>query len=142
MNKVPTYDNLQKWAKQEPGTCIFCREDEENVIHLLIKCPYVIQQLTVVDQITSFKKCWEGDSVEQCFKKWSDKKELKEWKVVPYLTCKRVWIAQNQMLFEEKGIPSFQQASQAQALAWAYNMFVSQKIERHMIDLRINKEQA
>jgi hypothetical protein len=32
---------------------------------------------------------------------------LKEWRVVPFLKCWGVWLARNQLIFEDEGILSF-----------------------------------
>lgn len=38
MNEVLTWEVMQRRAKQGPGICPLCREDEETINHLLIKC--------------------------------------------------------------------------------------------------------
>jgi hypothetical protein len=54
----------------------------------------------------------------------------------------RVQLARHQLLFEEKGIPSFQVASKVRALPGAYKMPVPRKLERQMSVLNINKDEA
>jgi hypothetical protein len=64
MNKVLTWEIMQKRARWVPGICILCREEEETITHLLIRCSYVQQFLTEVDQFTGVKDGWISDSVE------------------------------------------------------------------------------
>lgn len=95
-----------------------------------------------MDQFTGVKDGWVGDTVEQCLKAWWDKKELKEWWAVTFLTSWEVLLAQNSMLFEDKGTSSFWVAFQIRVMATAYKMPVIQKPERQTSELVINKEWA
>jgi hypothetical protein len=64
------------------------------------------------------------DFVEKFLKNWMSKRELKEWRVVPYLTIWGVWLARNSLIFEEKDIPSFHVAQQIRSMDMAYRVLV------------------
>jgi hypothetical protein len=68
MNKVLTWEIMQKTARQGPGICILCREDEETISYMLIKCSYTKQIWIEVDQLTGVKHGWVGDIDEECLR--------------------------------------------------------------------------
>ena len=48
--KILTYDNLQKRGFSGPSRCILCKQESEDIDHLLYNCTYA-------------KFCWEGINI-------------------------------------------------------------------------------
>jgi len=46
------------------------------------------------------QKVWIGTTIDECFKKWFDKHELKEVREVPCALCWGVWLARNSTIFK------------------------------------------
>lgn len=56
---------------------------------------------------------WNISTILENLSQWLCCKELKIYKSVPFLVSWRLWIARNDVLFEDKYVPSFQVAAQA-----------------------------
>ena len=56
MNKVLTWEVVQRRAKQGSRICLLCREDEETTNHLFIKCSCAKQVWLEVDKLSGVKE--------------------------------------------------------------------------------------
>jgi len=55
-DNVLTWDHLQKRCRFGPHMCHFCKENEENIYHLLVLCPYSMQGWKEVDNLSNLKE--------------------------------------------------------------------------------------
>jgi hypothetical protein len=51
---------------------------------------------------------WMKGSLNDNLKEWFDRRELNNFRVVPYLVIKGIWLARNACIFEDKQTPPFQ----------------------------------
>lgn len=86
--KALTWEFLQKRCKQAPRICLLYRMEEETIAHPVIKCPCAQQIWAGAEQLTGNKNGQGRETVEECFKGWCSKSELKEFKALP---CLLLW---------------------------------------------------
>jgi hypothetical protein len=69
-----------------------------------------------VESSTNLSNLWGKGDVLENFKEWFVRRDLKQFKVIPYLVLWKIWTARNESIFEDRDVPSFQVASQALSL--------------------------
>ena len=62
-----------------------CKSDEEINSHFFLRCPSSAQVLKEVEDSLGLQKLWKKDTVQECFKERFEKRELKKFRVVPFL---------------------------------------------------------
>jgi hypothetical protein len=98
-NKILTCENLQTRGLEGPNCCHLCFQDNENINHLFIHCSFTKSVWERFAMIHSFKNCWNGNTLNDCFK------NSVEEKFVPTLIvahiCWFIWLERNSTIFEE-----------------------------------------
>lgn len=72
-----------------------------------------------MDILIGVKDSWLG-GVADCFKHWEQKPELKQFRALPLISSWGIWLVRNTGIFEDRFIPPFQCAAQAQAIFSSY----------------------
>jgi hypothetical protein len=102
-NKVPTWDNLQKWSFVGPGWCTLCKTEEESSTHLFLNCSYINKVWMEISKLLNLQCLWEGRDLEHSWHSWWNNKDYKHLKALPLLVIWGVWLARNSFIF--KGVP-------------------------------------
>jgi len=98
-NKVPTWDILQKRNFFVPGRCPLCTTKGESTQHLFIDCHYIEEVWIEVSRI--LKHRWTINSLEQAWRNWWENKGFKSYRLLPLLIIRGVWLARNEVIFNE-----------------------------------------
>jgi hypothetical protein len=112
MNKVLTWDLLQKRNKHGLCMCFLCRNEDERISHLLIHCLYSQQVWIEVEFFTGTPNVWNLDLVEGCLSQLLSIPTLKNYKSLSCMFSLGIWLAHNSTIFEEKFIFPFQVIAQ------------------------------
>jgi len=98
-NKILTWDNLKTRGWEGPSRCHLCNQDTKNINHLFIHCSFTksVWERLVAGQ--SFKNCWEGNTLSDCFKNWVEEKSVPSL-IVAHICC-FIWLERNSTIFEE-----------------------------------------
>lgn len=87
-NNVLPCEMLIKRNKVGPRICMLYRKSEENTLHLFLNYFFSHQFWTEVEE-------------------WYSRRDLKQFRVVPILVVRVMWLARNAQLFEDKVVPPF-----------------------------------
>ena len=101
-NKAPCWDNLQKRSFQGLGWCILCKNATESVQRLFFTCPYIIAVWKECSKIYGLPCRWEGINILQTWENWRISNAEDSMKALPLIVIWGVWLAQNQLIFDEK----------------------------------------
>jgi hypothetical protein len=98
-NKILTWNNLQQRGWEGPSRCHLCKQDSENITHLFIHLSFTksVWERLVFGQ--KYKKCWEGNTLSDCFKNWVEDKSVPSM-IVAHI-CWYIWLERNTTIFEE-----------------------------------------
>ncbi|GKV12254.1 hypothetical protein SLEP1_g23424 [Rubroshorea leprosula] len=108
LDRVPTKANLVIrgiLGELEDGKCVFCKVEDEDSKHLFLKCKitsWVWQECAKWwgIEIRLERDCWDSF---QMFGKWSKDPKVKEgWDCIWSTVIWTVWLARNQMIFQDK----------------------------------------
>ncbi|GKV28743.1 hypothetical protein SLEP1_g37755 [Rubroshorea leprosula] len=108
LDRIPTKVNLiirGILGESDDGKCVFCKEEDEDSKHLFLKCKitsWVWQECAKWwgTEIRLERDCWNSF---QRFGKWSKDPKVKEgWDCIWSTVIWTVWLARNQMIFQEK----------------------------------------
>jgi len=99
-NKVLTWQVLQGKGWKGPSQCPFCKDDNEDVDHLLVHCSFTQSVWDKLSNLLKQKYHWKGLSLNHYFESCL-KEKLVPIKLVVHL-CWYVWIERNQVTFEDK----------------------------------------
>ena len=86
-----------------------------------------------------FTNLWLKGSLIDNFKEWFDKRELKNFRAVPYLVIWGIYLARNSSIFEDKQTPPFQVIAQAVALLSSFQPAVKIRRPRRVGELTVDK---
>jgi len=118
-----TVENLKKRGIEGPSRCPLCKNDEETLDHILIRCPFskevwdqalmMTQRLNLPENSQELFLNWMASSPFQL-----SKKSLLQaaWNWIPKAICWNIWIERNNRIFREKERHSSKIAIQARAI--------------------------
>ncbi|XP_057450751.1 uncharacterized protein LOC130742662 [Lotus japonicus] len=119
-NRIATKENLvnRGVALEDGMTCVLCLLVTESVVHLFLHCPRVWQLWAAV---LHRKGVWWSlpGSIHACLAEWSSIRRSTSkvlWELSPYAICWVIWMARNNVLFNEKPFDSED--------AWEAHMFL------------------
>jgi hypothetical protein len=75
-NKILTWDNLQQKGWEGPSRCQLCKKETENISHLFIHCSFTKSVWERIQIGQKIKKVWEGNTLSDCFKNWTEDKSV------------------------------------------------------------------
>ncbi|GKV46217.1 hypothetical protein SLEP1_g53216 [Rubroshorea leprosula] len=108
LDRIPTKANLVIrgiLGESKDGKCVFCKVEDEDSRHLFLKCKitrWVWQECAKWwgTEVRLGRDCWNSF---QMFGKWSKDPKLKEgWDCIWSNVIWTVWLARNQMIFQDK----------------------------------------
>ncbi|GKV26644.1 hypothetical protein SLEP1_g35909 [Rubroshorea leprosula] len=108
LDRIPTKVNLVIRGiigEAEDGKCVFCKEEDEDSKHVFLKCKitsWVWQECAKWwgTEVRLERDCWNSF---QRFGKWSKDPKVKEgWDCIWSTVIWTVWLARNQMIFQDK----------------------------------------
>jgi len=108
LNKIPTWDYLQRRCYSGPRFCMLCKTGEESTSHIFIHYPYAIQVWKDLNNWIGHPQLWIYNLMEEGLKAWFDTPVLKNFRVVPFITLWGLWLEKNKCIFEGTALPSFQ----------------------------------
>jgi hypothetical protein len=105
-NKALIWDkiNCKRGALKAQGRCCLCKSEAETNSHLILHCNYTSKVWKEAYRITGLKNEWKGDSIDTALKSWISNPTTSNYKALPLTIAWGVWLARNQMLFEDKEI--------------------------------------
>jgi hypothetical protein len=115
VNKVPTWDNIQKRTKQGSGWCCLCKNNEETILHLFLTCSFIKEVWRYFSRFLGLQCTWNEISLERAWKTWLNQRDYKDVKYLPLLIIWGVWLARNSLIFQEK--PTVPEVTTTQSLA-------------------------
>lgn len=108
--KILTMENLKKRGINGPSRCPNCCNTKETMHHLFVECPFAIDcwkrrsttsnlpwnpQQSIAEAIYNWRKCCP----------WKEKRSnlvRRVWNTLPYTLLWRIWLAKNQIFFQDK----------------------------------------
>lgn len=104
-NRLPTLDRMQKWNIQLPNRCVLCKEDEENVDHIMCQCRYSIRVWQMIRELCRVEPLL-NNSVASWFREASQKlldKDLqgKKGRLCLLVGMYYIWMERNARNFSE-----------------------------------------
>jgi ribonuclease HI len=123
-NKILTGENLCKRNILSPHRCVFCKKALETTTHIFLECEYA--QKTWTSFLTDLKVRPPANStISEMFVSWNASyphsiaaKSLwsKVWTAVPKYVCWKLWLARNDIIFNQTEITAEQVAGKAKNL--------------------------
>jgi hypothetical protein len=100
-NKAPTWDIFQKRIFSGPGRCPLCKIDIETTQHLFIDSLYIKKVWIEVSILLKKRFLWINHTLEQAWRNWWENRGFKRYRLLPLLIIWGVWLAKNEVIFNE-----------------------------------------
>jgi hypothetical protein len=97
VNKVLTWENLQKKGWKGPGMCYLCRVKGETSNHIFVTCPFTITVWEEVKKKMKFTHGWSGTSVNECMQNWYSQNH--NYPSLLAFICWNIWLDRNNSIF-------------------------------------------
>jgi len=123
LNKVLTWDNLQKRNFFGPGWCSLYKSEGENILHLFLKCRFITKFWIETSRLLDLQCVWEGRDLEHSWISWWKTRAFKHLRAPPLLVIWGVWLTRNSFIF--KGVSPFPEITSAKSIA-LLSSFLSQ----------------
>jgi hypothetical protein len=101
-NIIPTWENLQKRQFNGPSWCSLCKEQEETIDHLFIRCPFTTLVWAKVNSLNNSIGGWQGASFEEALEVWVSLRTLQDIKAFPFIVAWGIWLSWNSLLFRDE----------------------------------------
>eukprot|EP00253_Pinus_taeda_P030816 PITA_30816 len=100
-DKIPIGTNLMKRSFHGPFRCHLCCLEEESTEHLFLNCNVTKAFWHNISSHNPSLKAWQGPNIMEA---WSDWCRLHTGKSInmPLLACWAIWIARNEVIFQNK----------------------------------------
>ena len=115
-DNISTWDNLQKRSFEGPGWCVLCKNALESGPHLFLQCPTVQKVWQEALHMLRARADWSGPSLEEAFKCWWNAEYSKSFQMIPLIISWGIWIARNNLIFNDKGCSEVEIATKAVGL--------------------------
>lgn len=99
-NKIPTGDNLMKRAFFGPHWCHFCKKDGESASHIFLNCQVIHHLWNLVSSVVPSNCNWKPGTLVDAWNIWFSSVTPHKLRKIPLLFCWAVWIARNQLIFQ------------------------------------------
>ena len=100
-DKIPTRKNLLKRSFHGPFRCHLCCCEEESIDHLFIHCTVSRDFWHSISSYITSLKAWQGTNSLEAWNNWTREHSGKPINM-PLLVCWAIWIARNQIIFNNK----------------------------------------
>eukprot|EP00253_Pinus_taeda_P033090 PITA_33090 len=100
-DKIPTETNLMKQSFHGPFRCHLCCLEEESTEHLFLKCHVTKDFWQNISTHYPSLKDWQGPNIMEAWSGWCREHSGKSIHL-PLLVCWAIWIARNQIIFQNK----------------------------------------
>lgn len=137
---MSSWENLQKRTFEGPGWCVFCHNAFKSVLHLFLQCPVVQKVWLEVMHILRLQSVWEGPSLVEAFKFWWDTEATKSHGIIPLIISWGIWIARNNLIFEDIRCSEVEIATMAASLILFFSDVESHTRVREVFEENINVE--
>ena len=92
MNKLLTWDNLQKWGWTGPRICVLCIQATENVQHLFYHCTVWKNVIDIIKDQYHITTPFQANDLGSYLEKWTDCFSIKSaYYYLPFLAMWVVW---------------------------------------------------
>lgn len=101
-NKVSTWDNIQKRFKKGTRWCSLCKNDEQLIQNLFLKCPF--SRVVWLESMRLLKndKEWEGEVLKEVCKNWWKDSTEGNLHNLPLIISWGIWLAWNRNIFKDQ----------------------------------------
>jgi hypothetical protein len=100
MNKINTWDVLQKKGWNDPNVCHLCFHAAESTHHIFIHCKFTRKVWSIVTSALKLQFTSDGATLADCFENWSNI-ALHAINLQP-MVCWFIWTGRNDCIFEKK----------------------------------------
>lgn len=97
-DKLLTWAALQRRGWMGPSLCPLCRSGPEDLLHLLIYCPFSKVVWQQASKFFSLQVPWRGSSINDAFTRWFSSNSAPHSLVIHYGW--QLWLERNRVLFE------------------------------------------
>ena len=105
MNKLLTWDNLEKRGWTRPGIYALCSKDEDSVQHLFFHCFVWKNVLSILSEQHHITPSFQSDNLCSFLEKWTVSfSKHSAYCYLPFLTMWAIWKARNIFIFEGKKV--------------------------------------
>jgi len=110
--RVPTWDFMQRRSWHGPGRCPLCKICDEDIGHMLIRCPFSGSVWKEIEVFTGLRNIWEGQNVKECMNAWCQNPLVRMYTALLIIVAWGICLARNSCLFEDRIPPPQLCASQ------------------------------
>jgi len=116
LQKVLTWEFLQRRGRIGPGWCPLCKSSAESVHHLFLSCPFNTSLWAETLRLIKIPYRWEGHGIPDAWEKWWNDAANDKERSIPLLITWGTWLARNQVIFKDSVFPIARLAAEGAAI--------------------------
>jgi len=116
LQKVPTWDFLQRRGRIGPGRCPLCKGSVETAQHLFLLCPFNSSLWAEMLSMIKVPYRWEGQALSEAWQRWWNDSSNDRERTIPLLITWGTWLARNQAIFMDSVFPIGRLAAEGAAI--------------------------